>query len=194
MKQVVIGIASVIAVVGCAGATHGASSTRSRIVGSTTTMSATTTPRGRLAASCTDADATRIGFVPMPRTVRLTKTRDDKSSFGRLDPPDPTVRPRVPAAQAWGFVQRTASPEASYEIVLTSYSAFLPSTAGVPAFWHRLVWVVIGHHVPSVPIGAMAVPLRSGQPTARVPTCFFETQRTLVDANTGQELEQTTGP
>jgi hypothetical protein len=60
-----------------------------------------------------------------------------------------------------------------------------------PANWHRLTWVVIGTHVPSVsPGGGPAV--APGIATVPRPVCFFGTQLTLFDANTGQELEQAT--
>jgi hypothetical protein len=55
----------------------------------------------------------------------------------------------------------------------------------MPDFWHRLMWIVIGHHVPSIVIG--------GEFSIPLPVCFFATQYTLFDANTGQELEQSTG-
>jgi hypothetical protein len=109
----------------------------------------------------------------------------------RLDPPPEGLRPRFSASHAWGFVQPTSNPRATYELVLGSYSALLPSTGGVPSYSHRLVWAVIVHHLLVLPVGGFT---RAGGSTASAvsPPCFLETQVTLVDATTGESLEEST--
>jgi hypothetical protein len=135
---------------------------------------------------CTEADLAAFGTLPMPAPTIVTKTRSYKENVARLDPPPPGVAPKVPASVAWAGMRGTYR-VAKYDIALGSYSALIPSDAGVPTFWHRLMWVVTGTHVPITPVGGPA-PL-PGVTTVPHPVCYFATQITLIDANTGQQLE-----
>lgn len=125
----------------------------------------------------------------MPVPTRLTATRLYENGMVRLDPPPADVHAKVPASDAWS-ASHSVYRVATYELVLTSYSALAPSTGGVPENWHRLMWVVIGHHVPAVTQGGGFRP--PGMTTVPRPACYFGMQLTLFDADTGQELEQLT--
>ena len=138
---------------------------------------------------CTQADLSAGPSVPMPAPTRITATRGYRLVFARLDPPPAGVQPRVPAAQIWAASHGNTYRAARYELVLTSYSAFVPSKGGVPEFWHRLMWVVIGSHVPFSP--EISRPFGGGT-TVPPPECYFGHQLFLFDANTGQQLEQMT--
>lgn len=140
------------------------------------TSSSTSTPT--TSGVCTDADAHASGGVPMPAPTRITATRVYNHGTERLDPPPAGLQARVSAAQAWAGLHGTASPVARYEVALTAYSAVIPSTGGVPNATHVLAWVVIGTHVPLVPVG---------RTVAELP-CAFETQLTIFDALSGQQL------
>src|SRR5207244_1226209 len=136
-------------------------------------------------------DHARIGSVSMPTPQRVTHMTSYRAIGARLDPPPVGSRPKFSAAHAWGFVQATSNPRATYELVLGSYSALTPSIGGVPSYWHRLVWAVIAHHIPVLPVGGFA---RAGVSTASAvsPPCLLETQVTLVEATTGGSLEEST--
>jgi hypothetical protein len=153
---------------------------------STSTSTSTSTTTSHAAGDvCTFADLESFTTRPMPTPTIVTKTRMYPDNQARLDPPSPGAHPKVPASVAWAAVHGT-SPVARYDISIGSYSAAVPSSAGVPEFWHRLMWVVTGTHVPFVPHSGVVAT------TAPQPPCFFGTQVTLVDANTGQELEVST--
>lgn len=157
----------------------------------TTTTIGTSTPPVTTEV-CTEADASAYGGISMPTPTRVTKTRVFKSVFARLDPPPVSVQPKVPASVAWAGTKSSTYRVATYEIVLGSYSAFVPSKGGVPENWHRLTWAVIGRHVPSFLHEGGGFTPESGVTTKPRPVCFFTTQLFLFDANTGQELEQLT--
>ena len=125
----------------------------------------------------------------MPAPTRISTTRVYEQGMLRLDPPPAGVEPKVPASDAWAGVLTTYR-VATYEVVLTSYSAAYPAGPEGPENWHRLMWVVIGRHVPSVPVGGGI--LRPGMTTVPQAACFFGDWLTLFDANTGQKLEQLT--
>jgi hypothetical protein len=151
-----------------------------------TTVGSSTSRPPTTAEVCTESDLASYGTVPMPTPTRLGATRLYENGMVRLDPPAAGVQAKVPASRAWAGLHGTYA-VATYEVVLTSYSAFAPSTGGIPANWHRLMWVVIGRHVPSVPVGGgFRAP---GMTTVPPPACYFATELTLFDANTGQELE-----
>jgi hypothetical protein len=152
-----------------------------------TSTSTSTSTSPTTAAVCTEADLRTYGPLPMPVPTRITATRVYESGMERLDPPPAGAQPRVSASAVWAQRHGSGYRVATYEIVLTSYSAFAPSTGGVPENWHRLMWVVIGHHVPSVQRGGPFA--GSGATTVPQPACFFATGLTLFDANSGQELE-----
>ncbi len=155
--------------------------------------STSTPPTTSGVAVCSQSDLDATGPVAMPTPTRITTTRAYPLDQSRLDPPPAGVQPKVTAASIWaGLTPGSTSRVASYELVLTSYSAFTPATPAGPEFWHRLMWVVIGHHVPVVPNFGTAVPRAgTGTTTPRL-DCFFGTVLALFDANTGRLLELTT--
>jgi hypothetical protein len=138
------------------------------------------------APPCTDADLRVHGTVamPAPHVVATHVTFDH--GFESLDPPTQTSQPGVTAAQAWQVAKQfglvTISPLGTYEILLANYSSFEGGGAH-----NRLVWLVIGHHVPGAPLGGTPIPML-GATTVPSPPCYFSDAVQVIDATTGQSL------
>ena len=155
---------------------------------SITVDSSTSAPSTTAGDVCTQADLDSYGPIPMPTPSRMRKTRFYDQKRVRLDPPAPGAEPKVAASTAWAG---RGYGIARYEIVLTSYSSLYPLGPEGPDNWKRLSWVVLGTHVPSVPTGGFFL-AQPGVTTVPPPACYFETELTLFDANTGQQLEIST--
>jgi hypothetical protein len=165
---------------------HRASPTTTRPGASTAVTQETSTPRVRVTTACTNADERRSGSVPMPRPVRISKTRVYDHGNDRLDPPPPTARPAASANAIWSAAREYQTRIGSYELVLASYSALAPSRGGVPEFQHLLAWIVVVHHFPGVP-GGGSRPL-PGATTVPRPDCYFVTVLDVFDAHSGKRL------
>jgi hypothetical protein len=119
----------------------------------------------------------------MPRPTRLTHVRHiDNGDVGgvTLAPTASGVRPHVTAASARPKMGHAIRRDGRYQLVFAMWTSAIPSAIGVAESQDVTAWVLIGSHVPMVPIG-------SAQPSSQA-RCFF--MRVLVPVNslTGQEM------
>lgn len=151
----------------------------------TATSSADTVASGA-ATACTTSDLGQTGAVPMPRPVRIAHTRVFEHGHDRLDPPPASARPAANPNAIWRASRAYQTPVGSYELVLASFSAFVPSIGGIPEFQHVLAWIVVAHHFPSTPTGGgVSAP---GAATTPSPTCDFVIVLDVFDAQSAKPL------
>jgi hypothetical protein len=181
-----VGIVALAVASGCSETAHRTASPPSAPTASAPTAPSTSSTVA--VESCTLADLTTRGAVPVPTPEFATRHIDFKSgSFSRIDPPAAGVQPKISAAKAWQLAQdfwSPASPRGTYRIV---FGYVWSSTVR-----NRLAWLIIGHHIPSRPLSGGPGPV-AGVTRPPEPPCHFTDTLQPVDATTGQTLFIETG-
>jgi len=152
---------------------------------STTVGTSTPNTATAISAVCNGADLAAHGAKLMPTPMIVTR-HIGFSNGPVIDPPSST-RPAISAKRAWGyawgFTNSRPSPLATYELLLGDVTS---STVN-----HRLVWLIVGEHMPIHPISSG--PARLPGDTTLRHLCYFSQLLMPVDANTGRTLFIATG-
>lgn len=152
-----------------------ASNTSVSGTGASTTPGSTTST-----TACTSADLEARGDVPMPTPEVVTHHIAFRAgALPVVDPPSST-QPSITAAEAWQTAKQfgfTASRRGTYEMLLGNLSSLTVS--------NRLVWLIVGHHVPNGFV--------SGPRGVTRPLCYVADLLQPIDATTGQSLFIETG-
>jgi hypothetical protein len=141
--------------------------------------------------ACTESDLTRPGPAAMPASFRLAAVESFPTATVTLSPPAPTDNPSVSPQLAWDNAWTDKRSDVRYEVVLARMAAQFPATMGAgtsttPLYDGVLVWAVVTHRMPSVPVGGP--PLAQGETRRPGPACYWADELDLTDATTGQRM------